>query len=209
MRQCNSPGARGEIPPRGCMPTGVVFRMASKNSERKARRGITSPPTARANSFAAFSRRAQIPTMVPARASAKAAARAAPFDLEFFLQRAEHADVIRVAAVKGPIAPHHNGVHSADLCRQRVAFLQVFEDGLFVRQGDAETADAEFRNSRKKIAELADQKWEIDSINAARREARVVQQRRKRMTDGIADHAVDSRAACESVRAVEVLHLVQ
>jgi len=54
------------------------------------------------------------------------------------------------------------------------------------------------RNSRKKIAELADQKWEIDSINAARREARVVQQRRKRMTDGIADHAVDSRAARES-----------
>jgi len=48
-----------------------------------------------------------------------------------------------------------------------------------VRQGDAETADAEFRNSRKKIAELADQKWEIDSIKRGAREARVVQQRRR------------------------------
>src|SRR5258706_960465 len=103
----------------------------------------------------------------------------------------------------------HNGIHGADLCRQRVAFLQVFEDGLLVRQGDAETADTEVRNSRKKIAELPHQKWEIDGINAPHRESRVVHQRRKRMTDGIANHSVDPSAPRHGLRAVEMPDLVK
>ena len=74
-------------------------------------------------------------------------------------------------------------------------------------QGDAETADTEFRNNRQKIAELAHRKREINGINAARRESRVVQQRRERMTDRIANHPVDPRAARERVCAVEMLHL--
>src|SRR5207253_9355664 len=41
----------------------------------------------------------------------------------------------------------------------------------------------------------------------ARRESRVVQQRRERMTDGMANHSVDPRAARERVCAVEMLHL--
>ena len=77
-----------------------------------------------------------------------------------------------------------------------------------MRQGNAETADTELRNSRKKIAELVHQKWETDGINAAGRESPVVQQGRKRMADGIANHSVDPRAARESMRTIEVLHLV-
>ncbi len=76
--------------------------------------------------------------------------------MEFFLQCTEDADVIRVAAVKRPVAPDRHGIHGADVCRERLAFLQVFEDGLLVRDGDTETADTEFRNGGKKIAELAD-----------------------------------------------------
>ncbi len=130
-------------------------------------------------------------------------------ELEFLLQRAEHADIIRVATVKRPVAPDHNGVYGADFRSQRLALLQVFEDGLLVRQGDAETADSELRNSREKIDEPAHQKREVDGVNAARRESGVVQQWRKRMSDGIANHSVDPRAARESVGAVEMLHLVQ
>ncbi len=74
---------------------------------------------------------------------------------------------------------------------------------------DAETLDTELWNSGKKIAELAHQKWEIDGINAARRESRVVQQRRKRVADGIANHTIDPRAARESVSAVEMNHVVE
>src|SRR5467141_3629834 len=121
MRQFNSPGASGEIPSCGCMPTGVEFRRASKYSVRKARRGTTSPPTARANCFAAFSRRAQTPTTAPARANAN-------------------------AEVRG----------------QLLAFLQMLEKGLLVRQRYAEAADAQFGNRLEEITELMNQEWEID-----------------------------------------------
>src|ERR1700716_97065 len=105
------------------MPTGVEFRRASKYSVRKARRGTTSPPTARANCFAAFSRRVQTPTTAPARVNANAAARgenqhAAPLDAEFPHERPKHADVIRVATVERTIAPHHNRIDGANIRRQ-------------------------------------------------------------------------------------------
>ena len=78
-----------------------------------------------------------------------------------------------------------------------------------MRNCDAETADAKLGYGSEKIAELAHQKWEIDGVHAARRESRVVQQRRKRVADGIANHTVDPRAARESVGAVEMNHVVE
>src|SRR5437879_2639098 len=139
IRQCSSPAVTGEIPSCGCMPTGVEFRMASKYSVRKARRGTTSPPTARANCFAAFSRRAQTPTTAPARVN----------------------------------------------------------------------ADAAFRNRLEKILESMNQEWEIDSVDLAREETRVVQQRRERVPDRIADHAVNMRSSCKLVSTIEILHLAE
>src|SRR6267143_7005528 len=134
---------------------------------------------------------------------------AAAIDAKFFLERTEHAEVIGVAAIKRSVATNDHSVNGANFLRERSALLQILENCLLVWMSDAETFDTELWNSGKKIAELAHQKWEIDSINAARRESRIVQQGRKRMADGIANHSVDPRAARESMRAIKVLHLVQ
>src|SRR6267142_1812900 len=157
MRQFNSPGASGEIPSCGCMPTGVEFRMASKNAVRKAQR----------------------------------------------------ANIIRVATVERTITPHHNGIHGADVRGQRLAFLQIFQNGLLVRQRHAESPDSKFRNRLEEIRQLMNEEWQIDSINFARHKPRVMQQRRERMSNGIADHAVNARPSRERVSAVEVLHLAK
>src|SRR6267142_165106 len=134
---------------------------------------------------------------------------AAAFDAEFLLERAEHADVIRVATVERTVAPDYNGIHGADVRSQRLAFLQMLQNGLLVRQRHAETPDAEFGNGLEEITELMNQEWEIDSVHFARDESCVVQQGRKRMSDGIANHPVNSRLSRERVSAVEMLHFVE
>src|SRR6267143_75074 len=134
---------------------------------------------------------------------------AAAFDAKVFLERTKHAEVIGVAAVKRSVATNDHSVNGANFLGERIALLQILENCLLVWMSNAETFDTELWNSGKKIAELAHQKWEIDGINAARREPRIVQQRRKRVADGIANHTVDPRAARESVGAVEMNHLVQ
>src|SRR5207302_1605391 len=127
----------------------------------------------------------------------------------FFLERTEHAEAIGVAAIKRSVATNDHSVNGANFLSERIALLQILENCLLVWMSDAETLDTELWNSGKKIAELAHQKWEIDGINAARRESRVVQQRRKRVADGIANHTIDPRAARESVSAVEMNHVVE
>src|SRR5882762_11096132 len=134
---------------------------------------------------------------------------AAAFDAEFLLERAEHADIIRVTAEERTVAPDYDSIHRADVRGQRLAFLQMLEKGLLVRQRHAEAADAEFGNRLEEITELMNQEWEIDGIYLARDESCVVQQRRERMGDGIADHAVNSRLSRERVSAVEIFHFVE
>src|SRR5882762_2274494 len=53
------------------------------------------------------------------------------------------------------------------------------------------------------------QEWEIDSVDLAREETRVVQQRRERMPDRIADHAVNMRSSRKLVGTIEILHLAE
>src|SRR5690348_695836 len=64
---------------------------------------------------------------------------------KLFLQRSQHSDVIRIAAIKRTIAAHYHRVHRSDFCRKRVAILQVAQNAFFVRQGDAKSAQAEVR----------------------------------------------------------------
>ena len=208
MRQCNSPGSSGEIPCRDACRSGVVLRMASKNSVRSARRGTTSPPTARASSRATRSRRAQMATLAPARASAKAAARAdppapkirtrLPARRSFFCSDAQHADVVRIAARKRAIAAHDHRVYRADVRRQRIAFFQVPQDGLLVRDGDAKAANAELGHGLQKITQIAHQEGQIDSVHSARDKPGIVQQRRQGMPNRIGDHAEHLRARVSS-----------
>ena len=78
-----------------------------------------------------------------------------------------------------------------------------------MRQCDAETADPKLGNGGEKIAKLMHQKWEVNRIKVARHEAGVVQQRRKGMTDGIANHSVYTSSAIERVSAIEMGHLLE
>src|SRR5207302_2514209 len=120
-----------------------------------------------------------------------------------FLERAKHAEVIGVAAVERTVAANHNGINGANFRRQRVAVLQILENCLLVWMSDAESANSKLGNSGQKIAELMYKEREINGIHTARHESPVVEQRRKGMADGIANHSVDPCAARESVRAVE------
>ncbi len=152
-RQFNSFASSGESPTCGCMPTGVAFTMASKNSRRTRARAIASPPTARASAFALLrpprtdaNRSARLRQRERHRASratrsddqhAAAAQRHAP------LESAQHADVIRVVPVEFPAAAHDDRVHGADSRRQRIATVEMPQDAFLVRQRHAETSDAE------------------------------------------------------------------
>ncbi len=127
--------------------------------------------------------------------------------MELLFECLEDTDIVRVATVKRTVAPDHNGIYGADVCREGIAFLEVFEDGLLVRNGDTEATDAEFRDGIEKIAKPAHQKREIDSVHLSCDKSRVMQKRRKRMADGIANHSVDASAAREDVRAIEMLHV--
>ena len=109
--------------------------MASKDSLRRARRGTTSPPTALANSRAAFSRRAQIRDVGACsreseRGGSCDTARAEDQDAasgqtKFLLEGAQNPDVVGIAAEERTIAPDDDGVDGANLGGERVAFFQV------------------------------------------------------------------------------------
>src|SRR6266568_1106057 len=93
---------------------------------------------------------------------------AAAFDADFFLKRAEHAEVIGVAAIERAVAANKDGINGANFRGQRVALLQVLKNRLLVRMSDAEPADSQFGNGRQKIGKLMDKEWEIDGIHMAR-----------------------------------------
>src|SRR5271168_1702549 len=76
----------------------------------------------------------------------------APGKSQLFLQGAQNPHVVGIAAEERTISPDHDGVDGANLGGKRVAFLQVPPDGLFVRNRNAEAADAELRDGPEKIA---------------------------------------------------------
>src|SRR5438067_10563374 len=96
---------------------------------------------------------------------------------QFLLQRAQYADIIRVATIQRAIPPHHHGVDCANLSGQWLAFFQMSQDGLLVRNGDAESADSKFGDGFQEIAELMHQKGKVNGIHVTRHKPCVVQQR--------------------------------
>src|SRR5258707_4529669 len=102
---------------------------------------------------------------------------AAAFDAKFFLERAEHAEVIGVTAKERTVAANNHGVNGANFRGERIALLQILENPLLVRMGDAESADSKFGNGGKKIAKIMHKEGEIDGVHMACDKARVVQYR--------------------------------
>src|SRR5260370_11492625 len=64
---------------------------------------------------------------------------AAAFDADFFLESAEHAEVIGVAAIERAVAANKDGINGANFRGQRVALLQVLKNRLLVRMRYADT----------------------------------------------------------------------
>ncbi len=114
-----------------------------------------------------------------------------------------NAEVIGVAAVQGAIFADGDGVDGADFFGERFAGIETAEDGFLVGESDAEAADAEFGNSGEEVAELLHEEWEEDGVAMSCAVSSVVEQRRKRVGDGIADDAVDGGARSELVRTIE------
>ena len=91
------------------------------------------------------------------------------------LERHQHAVRIRIRSAPLPgFAP--DGVHRPDSARQRFHLIQVPDDLLLMRDGDAETVQRQILGHGEEIFELAglDQEWEIARIDAARLERPVV-----------------------------------
>ncbi len=53
------------------------------------------------------------------------------------------------------------------------------------------------------------QKRKVDGVLVTRRESRVVEQRRKRVADGVANHTVNSRRPIEQMCAIELKHVAK
>ena len=128
---------------------------------------------------------------------------------KLLLKRAQHADVIGVAAIEGAIVPHQDSIYSANLRRQGLAFLQVFQNGLLVGDRDAESEDAKVGNGLQEIAKLVHQEGKIDGVYMANRESSVVQHRRERMANWIANHTVNLGLSVKQVRAIETKRFLE
>jgi len=68
---------------------------------------------------------------------------------------------------------------------------------------------AEVRRSFQEIAQIADEERQVHGVDFANEESGVVQQRRKRVRDGVADDAKYLRLAIERVSAIEMLHFLK
>src|SRR5260370_8992844 len=84
---------------------------------------------------------------------------AAPSQPKLFFEGAQNADVIGIAAEKRTISPDNDGVDGTNLGGERGTLLQVLEDGLFVRDGHAETAHSKFGNGGQKIPKIMYKEW--------------------------------------------------
>src|SRR5256885_394826 len=83
------------------------------------------------------------------------------------------------------------------------------QNAFFMRQGDAEATQAEIRRGFQKVTEVLDQKRQIYGVDAASDEGGVVQKRRKRVRNRVADHAKHARFPVELMSAIEMLHFAQ
>ena len=104
---------------------------------------------------------------------------AAGGEIKFFLEGAQHADVVGVGSIERTVTANRDGVYGANIRGQWIAALQKLQDGLFVRKGDAETANTKCGNGFQEILELANHKRQIDGVDVVRGEGAVVEQGRK------------------------------
>ena len=128
---------------------------------------------------------------------------------EFLPQSAHDANVIGVAAVKGAVAAHDDGIYRADGGGEGIAILQMAQDAFFMRDGDAEAAQTEVGRRFQKIAEISNEEGKVDSIDFARDKRGVMQQRGKGMRYWITDDAVHAGLAVEGMSAIQMLHFAQ
>ena len=218
IRQLNSSPPSGE-PPRGCIPTGVQFTIASKNSRAQLaalhhlgsrgasqRPGAFRAPRAKAYNRARLRQRKRGRSR---RASGPEQKDAASGKTHAALQTAKHSNIVRIVPVQTAFATNHHSIDRPDSRGQRIAVVQVTQDTLLVRNRDRKAGNAKRPGRAQEIAKVPNQKRHKDGIEFARAKRRVMHQRRQRMADGIADHAVNASSARNPRRVVKMLHRVE
>ena len=113
------------------------------------------------------------------------------------------------AAPLAGLAP--DGVDGADAARQRVHHVEIADDLLLVRNGDAETGKRELGGQREEVAQAGrgDQERQIDGIHAFRLKCAVVHGGRNRVAHRIGNHAVDLGGFAQLLDAIEMAQIAR
>ncbi len=108
------------------------------------------------------------------------------------------------AAPFAGFAPHR--VDGADPLGQRIHHIQIADDLLLVRNGDAESGQRQLFRQRKEIAQMRGrhQERQIDRIDAPRLKGAIVNGGRNGMAHGVGDDAVDLGGLGEFFHAIDV-----
>ena len=106
------------------------------------------------------------------------------------LQASQHTDVVRIVPVQSPAATHYHRVDGSDARGQRIAVVQIPQNRFLVRNRDRKPRDSKSLHRAQKISKIPDEKRHKYRVEFARAKSRVVQKRRERMPDRIADHTV-------------------
>src|SRR5713226_4969475 len=92
------------------------------------------------------------------------------------LERAQNAHEIGVVAIEFSAAADDNGIYGADFDGQRVAIVEVAQDGVFVRNRHTEARNPDLSKALQKIRQDLHPEGEIDSVEPSCLKTRVVQQ---------------------------------
>ena len=187
MRQI---GARHHLPPNGASQRPGAFRTPRAKTHNRAR--LRQRERGRSG-----------------RASRPKQQHAAPREAHPLLQAAQDSDVVCIVPVQSPAATHDNRVDSSNARRQRIAVVQRAQNRFLVRNRDRKARDSESLHRAQKISQVPNEKRHKYRVEFARAKRRVVQQRRERMPDRIANHAVHARAARDLRGPVKIDHRIQ
>jgi hypothetical protein len=124
-------------------------------------------------------------------------------------EAAQNSDVIRIVPVETPSATHDYCIDRPNALGQGIAFIEMPEDFLLVRYRDRESGNPESFDGTQEISQIPDEKRHKNRIVFARVKCCIVQHRRERMANRIADHAVDARPLRNLSGSIKLLHRFQ
>ena len=120
------------------------------------------------------------------------------------LQRTHNAIYVSIEAVEIAILAAHQRVAGADLGCPWIALVQLLQDRLFVRHGDAEAGNGNILHAGHQVFHGLGMQRQINGIYVFAAESGVQHRRGKGLGHGIAGHAVNARRGINLVNAIDV-----